>query len=211
MNVYCLISPYRKTNNYLIEISPRKFIGIDIGNIDVSKIDNILHYNGGTLVAYFVTHAHADHCIGLEEIYERYRIPIYCSEMCAKEMNNSRSNFSFYSDEIPSFEYNIPVKKLIHKQKIIIEEIEIEAIAVPGHSAGCMAYFLENQLFTGDFLMLKDKTPLNFPNSSKKDYLESLKQLNFIKQRINVYYPGHGDKFHQLEDIKHIEHFNTNL
>lgn len=206
MKVTRLVSPYRNTNNYLIEIAHRKFIGIDIGNIKAEVIQKFIADNGAELLGWFLTHAHADHCIGINQLYEHFEMPIYCSLQCAKEISDSRKNFSFYSDEIPTFEYHLPFSILSDNEIRVIEKIEITSFHVPGHSSGCMAFGINKYLFTGDFLMREHKTPLNFPNSNKRDYANSLKKIISMNSNFECYYSGHGESFNTIFEVVHLEY-----
>lgn len=204
MKTVCFISPYQKTNNYLVEILPQKFIGIDIGSIGKEPIKSFLKVNDGSLMAYFITHAHADHCMGIKDIYDEFQIPIFCSSICALDMGNSRKNFSIYSNEIPTFEYELPFEILDDNEIVNLNGIEISAFSVPGHTKGCMAFKVGNSLFSGDFLMLNHKTPLNFPDSNKEVYNQSVLKMSQLDKQIEVYYSGHGVTFSSMSELAHL-------
>jgi glyoxylase-like metal-dependent hydrolase (beta-lactamase superfamily II) len=197
VKVHCIVSSFKKTNNYLVEIKPNIFIGIDIGFVDFMLIQNVLKKYNGTLVAYFLTHSHADHSFGLKEVLEHYKIPVYNSYECAIELANSRKNFSFYLDDIPTFEYNFHWKIINDFDSVDIQGVSIDVCLVPGHSPGCVMYKINDLLFSGDFLM-NTKTPLNFPNSSKKAYqnsVEKVKKTLGNQSNSLICYSGHGDSF----------------
>jgi len=204
MKIQRLISPYRQTNNYLIEISAGKYIGIDIGDIEIDKITKIVSDGNGEILAYFLTHSHADHCIGINKLWEIYKMPIYCSENCGNEIMNARKNLSFYSEEIPTFEYDLPYIPIIDDDLIEIDDYLIRAFLVPGHTTGCATFFLNGVLFTGDFLMLNHKTPLNFPNSNKEKYKDSITKILNLDLTIETIYPGHGESFRSFNEITHL-------
>jgi glyoxylase-like metal-dependent hydrolase (beta-lactamase superfamily II) len=204
MKIHRLISPYRQTNNYLIEISAGKFIGIDIGDIEIDKITKIVSDGNGEILAYFLTHSHADHCIGINKLLEIYKMPIYCSENCGNEIMNARKNLSFYSEEIPTFEYDLPYIPIIDDDLIEIDDYLIRVFLVPGHTTGCATFFLNGVLFTGDFLMLNHKTPLNFPNSNKEKYKDSITKILNLDLTIETIYPGHGESFRSFNEITHL-------
>lgn len=204
MKTICLVSPYQKTNNYLVEILPNKFIGIDIGSQGIQPVQQVLKENKSQLLAYFITHAHADHCIGIKDLYDFYRMPIYCSKICALDIGNSRKNFSIYSNEIPTFEYKLPFEILADNQIVNLCGFNIQAYSVPGHTLGCMAYKVENLLFSGDFLMLKHKTPLNFPDSNKENYKSSVLKMKPLDNQITSYFSGHGESFSSINQLEHL-------
>lgn len=197
MRVHCFVSPYKKTNNYLIEVDSKKYIGIDVGYIDIQVINSFLKDNKGELIGYLLTHAHADHTYGIKEIFELYTIPIYCSSVCSDEIANARKNFSYYSDDIPTFEYKFPFHIIEDLQPITFGDKQIIPYFVPGHTLGCTMFKIANVIFTGDFLMTF-KTPLNFPNSSKLSFSTSLSKVKALfQEQMNLItcYPGHGESF----------------
>jgi glyoxylase-like metal-dependent hydrolase (beta-lactamase superfamily II) len=200
--IHTLISPYRLANNYLIEIEFGKFIGIDIGNIDNSEITSIIKTNNGTMLGYFLTHAHGDHTVGLQAMYNLYQMPIYCSKSTSLELNNSRKNFSVYSEEIPTFEYNLPCTIVEDDKEIFFEDKAFNIILTPGHSPGCIVIMHNEAVFTGDFIMKDFKTPLNLPNSSRVDYANSKEKFTKkLKNHKRTFYPGHGALFANLSEI----------
>jgi glyoxylase-like metal-dependent hydrolase (beta-lactamase superfamily II) len=202
MIVHTLISPYRLANNYLIEIESGKFIGIDIGNIDLSEITSIIELNNGVLLGYFLTHAHGDHTVGLQAMWDLHKMPIYCSKNTSLELNNPRKNFSIYAEEIPTFNYNLPFTIVEDDAVIFFEEKAFNIIETPGHSPGCIVVIHKKAVFTGDFIMKDFKTPLNLPNSSRVDYVVSREKfLQKIKGSEQTFYPGHGESFSSLKDI----------
>lgn len=202
MIVHSLLSEYRATNNYLIEIVPGKFVGIDIGTIEPTQISALMEERNGTLEGYFLTHAHGDHTIGIQALWEIYKMPIYCSEATAIDMNDSRKNYSIYSEDIPTFKYDLPCIHVEDGESIRFEDKIFKIMLTPGHSPGCIVVFHENAVFTGDFVMKDYKTPLNLPNSNRKDYGHSREK--FVSHCANdklTFYPGHGRPFSALSDI----------
>lgn len=196
MKIKRFIAPFRQSNNYLLEVYPKFFVGVDLGNLGINLITEFLDKNEGILIGYFLTHAHADHCIGIKEIYDKFKIPIYCSLNCSIEMKSSRKNYSMYSDEIMTFEYDLPVQILSDGETLSLMGCEIKSLQVPGHSPGCMLFEIGSCIFTGDFLMKDYKTPLNLPNSSKFQYQHSMEKIKLEYQNTNYWcYPGHGECF----------------
>ena len=86
----------------------------------------------------------------------------------------------------------------------------INAIHVPGHTAGHMCFLIDNALFSGDAI-LSDTTPnlglyLDYPYGLE-DYLMALQRLKGLE--IEVIYPAHerriNDPLRRIEDL--IEHY----
>ncbi len=201
MIVHSLLSPYRLANNYLIELEAGIFIGVDVGNIDIEKITSIVEAKNGKLIAYFLTHAHGDHSVGIQAMWDLYKMPIFCSASAAVDINNPRKNFSIYSDEIPTFNYDLPFTIVEDEEEISFGSNTFKILLTPGHSPGCIVILYKEVAFTGDFIMADYKTPLTLPNSSKSDYKNSFDAFkSFINNKKLLFYPGHGSKFSDIPD-----------
>lgn len=200
MKIHTFISSYLESNNYLIEIAPNKYIGIDVGVGVVPKICEILDTSGADLTAYLLTHAHADHTAGIQDIVDRYQMPVYCSQECKADLNNSKRNLSFYTDEIETYSFDIVCQVLTDEAIISLGGTQVRSYHVPGHTTGCMAYLINEVLFTGDFLMKGSKTPLHLPGSDKNLYKQSQKKMISVYPFVKTFYPGHGKYFSSLTD-----------
>jgi hydroxyacylglutathione hydrolase len=163
LKIHTFISSYLESNNYLIEITPNTYIGIDVGVGVAPKICEILEKSGADLVGYFLTHAHADYTAGIQDIVDRYQVPVYCSQECKDDLNNSKRNLSFYTDEIETYSFDMNCQVLSDVAIISLGDTQVRSYHVPGHSTGWMAYLVNEVLFTGDFLMKVSKPPLHFP------------------------------------------------
>jgi hydroxyacylglutathione hydrolase len=200
--LHTLVAPYRTTNNYLIEVAPRQFVGVDCGSISPNEINAVLEQSSGELIAYFLTHAHGDHTVGIKAIWELYKIPIYCSAFAATDINDPRKNYSIYSEEIATFAYDLPFSTVEDGEIITIADKIFKIMMTPGHSPGCMVVFHEQAVFTGDFLMKEYKTPLNLPTSNRKAHADSkIKFSNYCTSQQYTYYPGHGASFGDLKEV----------
>lgn len=202
MIVHTLISPYRLANSYLVEFEDGVFVGIDIGNIDLVEITSVIEAKNGNLAAYFLTHAHGDHTVGIKAMYELYKMPIYCSESAAADINNPRKNFSIYSEVISSFKYSLPFYSVVDGDDIDFGIHKFQIMTTPGHSPGCIVISINSFVFTGDFAMRDYKTPLNLPNSSREDYLLSFEKFKLKFANCScTYFPGHGSSFTKIREV----------
>lgn len=202
MIIHRFISPYRDCNNYLLEIEEGKFVGIDIGSLDINTIRDYIDRNSGELMGYFLTHAHGDHTVGIKKMWELYQMPIFCSGDASVEINNPRKNFSIYSEEIETFKYDLPFTVVEDQQVVSLQGKEFKVLSSPGHSPGCIVVIYENVAFTGDFAMADFKTPLTLPSSSKTEYATSRDKFRqFCADKKLTFYPGHGRIFTKLDEV----------
>lgn len=195
MKVTRFISSYHSSNAFIIELQNNEIAIIDPGDPDINSTKDWLLESNYCIGNVILTHEHADHCAGLNTLYQFQPFRLFCSEACAKNIALGKQNFSFYIDIIDAFEIHLP--------SIIIKDGEVKNIGgtdftfieTPGHSPGSMCIFANNSVFTGDTLLNNIKTPLTFPHSNRKHYAESLEKLKSLILPGMAIYPGHGEPF----------------
>jgi glyoxylase-like metal-dependent hydrolase (beta-lactamase superfamily II) len=196
MNIHQYINPHRLSNTYLLELEDDLVVLVDIGNLDTTVLLNWLVENGKTITHVLLTHEHADHCCGLDSLYKTNPFELICTASCAKNIKNSRQNFSFYLEDIPEFEVQLDtISKVKDDDVREIGGQMFTFIATPGHSPGGMCIVVANHLFTGDTILNGIKSPLTFPHSNRKEYQISIQKLKNILTKGMIIYPGHDSIF----------------
>ncbi|SEL07775.1 hydroxyacylglutathione hydrolase [Colwellia chukchiensis] len=160
------------TDNYIWAISSNatnKIALVDPGDADVCI--NFIKQQGVQLSSILITHHHADHVGGIEELVA------YC-----------QSNGWPITVYGPKNE-NIPDRNvaLSDEDKITLDDLgfEFSIIGVPGHTSGHIAYLSQDNLFCGDTLFsagcgrLFEGTPAQM--------LNSLEKLSALPERTRVY------------------------
>lgn len=82
-------------------------------------------------VAILITHHHWDHVGGIAELVERYALPV----------------FGPAAESIPHRSHGVAGAQQVALQEL---DLVVEALAVPGHTLGAIAYFGDGMLFSGD-------------------------------------------------------------
>lgn len=152
---------------------------------------------GGLIPKYIIlTHEHFDHCWGVNELVEKYHIPIICSELCAEAIKNEKRNCSVFYDNKDAF--------VINNEVINVEFIDLELLFAakkirffftPGHTDASISFSIDKLLFTGDTLIYNEKTVIKLPTGGIEKLKESKDIFESMKDREYTVFPGHGMSF----------------
>jgi len=160
--------------NYLI-VDPlsRKAVIVDPA-WEMGKVDQALIDANATLSGILLTHAHGDHIHLAKPLAAKYQCPIWMShqEIAASGFNDS---YLVSIDETP----------------IIVGQMTIKPILTPGHTAGCMCYMVDDNIFTGDVLFAEGCGMCPDVKSSHEMF-DSLSQLKSMLKPYTQIYPGHS-------------------
>lgn len=136
--------------------------------------------------AILLTHGHFDHIMGIDAFLEEYNIPVYVHEGDKETMNDPRLNLS------GNYKFS---NSIYLKDGDILSLIgmDFKVIHTPGHTPGCVCYYLEEEkvLFSGDTLFEMSVGRTDFPNSSTKDLINSVREKLFVLPDDVLVYPGH--------------------
>lgn len=183
-----------KQNTYIVEDN-NTIIMIDCGSSLELILDKYRDENNKELQhidAIFLTHTHFDHTCGLEDILNKFKVPVFVKSECGSWISDPYYNASgMFSKPLT---YNPPiVNEISTENEIVVKTIKIKPYFTPGHTDCSMCFQIENFLFTGDtkFYLATGRTDLPTGNKEKLD-----KSLKLIKSIIcDLCYPGHGIPF----------------
>lgn len=88
-----------------------------------------------------------------------------------------------------------PPKSCIIDDNSIInltDEIQLRAIATPGHASDSMTYILENLIITGDAYIPKIPPVTKLRGGNREEYFKSLLKIKDKIQPETLILPGHG-------------------
>lgn len=119
------------------------------------------------------THMHADHVTGASVLRKHTGAKI---GVCDK--TNASGNDLVLKDE----------------DKLSLGRQTITCISTPGHTNGCMSYFCEGHLFTGDALMINGCGRTDFQEGSSDKLFHSVREKLFKYPDSTIVYPAHDYK-----------------
>lgn len=100
---------------------------------------------------------------------------------------------------------------LVDGQKLSFGPIQIQAIATPGHTNGCMSFFCEGMVFTGDSLFIRDVGRTDFQVGSNAEMYKTITQKLFTLPGETRVYPGHDYHGRLFSTIEEERKFNSKL
>lgn len=135
------------------------------------------------------THGHIDHISANDELKRKTSAKLCIHRLDADMIVNPQKNLSFFLG-IP---ISSPPPDVILEDGDILESgtIKLKVIHTPGHSPGSIVLLADSAMFTGDLLFAGSIGRYDFPGSSYREIMESLKKIITLGDNLIVY-PGHG-------------------
>lgn len=167
-----------QTNCYIITVNNKDFI-IDPGVGATSWIKQ----NVKNPYVILNTHGHFDHVWSNKEVSDLFDLKIYTPK---------NDNFMLQKDPYNMGMTPSSADYLVEPD----EEIDFDGVKVkfhffPGHTPGCSAIEIDNNLFAGDFIFKGSIGRCDFPYSNPDDMIKSLDKVLKWDRDITIY-PGHG-------------------
>ena len=182
------------TNCYLvINEETKESVMVDPGAYP-AKVKNAVKEQGLKLKAVLLTHAHFDHIMGLSDVMEDVKVPVYVEEADLPMMTDGESNLSStYVRGGYRFEEAVPVSD---GQQLKIAGFQFRVIHTPGHTPGGCCYYMEQEgvLFSGDTLFQTSVGRSDFPGGSASALVRSVKEKLLVLPEETHVYPGHMEE-----------------
>ncbi|MSP10414.1 MAG: MBL fold metallo-hydrolase [Pelagibacteraceae bacterium] len=179
------------TFTYLIASSKgREAIIIDPVLENVHEYIELLNQLDLRLVKVIDTHIHADHVTG------------------ASKLKNETNCQTIMGEYTPADVVDFKVKD---GEEIKIDQLKIKAIYTPGHTSDSYSFLLNNQLFSGDALLINGTGRTDFQNGSSKDAYNSIFNKLLKLPEETLLYPGHDYNGKKVSTLGKEKKFNPRL
>lgn len=163
--------PDSSTFTYLLGCEhTRQTVLIDTVECDVEKYVAALHQHGLTLVYTLETHVHADHVTAADTLRKRL------------------GSKSVVHRDAGAMCGDLLVTDGIHVQ---VGSIDIEVRYTPGHTNGCVSYYVGDRIFTGDALLIGGCGRTDFQQGNAGQLYDSIHKQIFSLPDETLIYPGH--------------------
>lgn len=158
---------------------------------EAEKIFEKLKEISGTPKAILLTHGHFDHIQAVEEVRQKYHIPVYAQREEEKMLLDSSLNLSGnFGRIVCSIEADTFLSDL---EVFEAAGFSVQMIHTPGHTEGSCCYYIEeeNILFSGDTLFYGSVGRTDLPGGSMGEIVRSLHKLVDSLPEETEVYPGH--------------------
>ena len=141
----------------------------------------------------FLTHCHYDHIEYMEDLREKTSALLVCSKNCADNIKNPMINLS---------QMGLGYKIIAKDAEIVLDDnedfkldgISVKCIYTPGHTNCSACFMVENEMFCGDTLFLRNCGRWDLPTGDEMTLVKSVKEKIYtLDENINLH-PGHGEK-----------------
>jgi len=154
--------------------------------------------------AILLTHGHFDHIMAVKEIKQAFpEIVIYAGEKEKMLLNDPSLNLSTSIGRTCSIEAD---RYVADGETIDPAGILAHVIATPGHTEGCVCYYMkeEDVLISGDTLFLESLGRTDLPTGDQLKIISSIRGKLFPLPGDTMVYPGHGS----VTTIGHEKSYN---
>ncbi|MDR0454910.1 MAG: MBL fold metallo-hydrolase [Deferribacteraceae bacterium] len=178
-------------NCVMLSDNSKNLIIIDPGG-DVDKIIQYTEEGGFKPLMILLTHGHFDHIGAVQNLRVKYNTPVSIhksDELLLKTGPDTARYFGF--DDFT----DITVDNYLNdNQEISAGGIVIKVIHTPGHTMGCVCFYLPeiNTVFTGDTLFKEGVGRTDFYESDQSALVDSIRLKLYSLNDDTVVYPGHG-------------------
>ncbi|MBQ0721118.1 MAG: MBL fold metallo-hydrolase [Gammaproteobacteria bacterium] len=136
------------------------------------------------------THAHADHITSAGLLRQKTGAKIVFSESAGIEAIDIA---------------------LIDGDELKLGNYSIKAIATPGHTSGCMSYYIDDKVFTGDTLLVRGCGRTDFQQGDAQMLYDNVTSKLFTLPDDTIVYPAHDYKGRTSSSIGEEKRWNPRL
>lgn len=183
---------YTDENTYIVYDENGVGFVIDPGNSDETIIKECEKI-GVVIDKILITHCHYDHIEFLEDLRNKTKAQLVCGRRCAENLKNPSVNL--LKEGIGKIiDFKEPEILIKDKEEIKIGNIKVKCLYTPGHTDGSFCFLVDNILFAGDTLFLRNCGRWDLPTGNMATLLNSVRKKLYTLDEKTEVYSGHGGK-----------------
>jgi glyoxylase-like metal-dependent hydrolase (beta-lactamase superfamily II) len=148
--------------------------------------------NGLSLQACLLTHAHVDHCLGVDYLRKEYGLALWAHVDTGFFLENAVEHGRVYGFEVAP--PGLPDVLLEGQQRLQLGDTEVALLHTPGHADGSLCYYLPSQqiLLAGDVLFRESIGRTDLPTGDFDLLIGSIREKLLVLPPETRVFPGHG-------------------
>ena len=191
MKIQRLNNYYTDENTYLVYDGNTAFV-IDPGY----KTDGILKAAADvkTTIQYIlITHCHYDHIEFMEDLREKTNAKLVSGDKTSINITDPDINLTLagLGKAVSAKKSDIILKD---GETLPVGNMQVKCIYTPGHTNCGTCYLIENHLFSGDTLFLRNCGRWDLPTGDEETLIRSVKNKIYTLDDEIIIHPGHGEQ-----------------
>jgi len=184
-----VVGPFQENCFLVREAGGSGCVVVDPGD-EADRIAERIDERGWKPVAIVNTHAHLDHIGGIQELKEKYGIPLLLHEADEPLLRSAPEHARFFGVAEPT----VPAvdRRLSDGDVLDFGGIRLEVLHTPGHSPGSVSLVAGGRVFVGDTLFEGSIGRTDLPGGSHGTLLRSIRRRLFALPDEAIVHCGHG-------------------
>lgn len=192
-----IVNPFDENTYVIADNETKQCAVIDAGIYSQPEQKNICTFieeNKYTVKYLLNTHGHIDHILGIKFLKDKFNAAFLMHNADLYLIEKAVEHGSMYGFTVqppPAPDY-----LLTDEQILKLGNIDIKVIHIPGHTPGCVAFYIENDdvLFSGDTLFRQSIGRTDLPGGNYHQIIDSIKNKLLTLPDNTKVFPGHGNE-----------------
>ena len=183
-------------NTYVVYNEHQEAFIIDPGNfseVETKVLQKFISTKELTVKNILLTHAHIDHVLGLQAIFDLYKVPVLMHDLEKEILDRNPMDANRFGFFFKPFEGEISYLK--ENEIIHLGTDEFKIIHVPGHCPGHIAFYHEagSLIISGDVLFEGSIGRTDLYKGDHAQLIKSIQEKMFVLPEETKVFNGHGN------------------